>query len=288
MHRQRGRQQQRKGNAVRVLRLNRVELLLPGDVIPDAARVFNEVLGGHIPPPHEVPGQQITSTVDYQLRIELFGPSSPDSPRNASFDTKPRRGSIGPLVWEVDDIEAARRRITELGYRIAFEYKGMGATQLHLDPTQLFGYGVTFTDRRSTNVGVAPLHVRRFHRVELLMSRDDVEAARLAFNELLGASIPPVKHLAEQQVLTTMDEAAGIELLAPAADDTVTQRSLLAKGRGAIGPLVWEVDDMAATRARIIGLGYRIAFEFKGEGTHQLHLDPSQCYGYGITFRIDA
>ena len=147
---------------------------------------------------------------------------------------------------------------------------------------------MTFTDRRSAHVGTAPEHVRRFHRVELLMPRSDIEAARVAFNELLGASIPAVKHLTEQQVLTTLDEAAGIELLAPAADDTVIQRSLEAKGKGAIGPLVWEVDDMAATRARVTDLGYRVAFEFKGEGTHQLHLDPSQCYGYGITFRIDA
>jgi len=58
------------------------------------------------------------------------------------------RGGIGPLVWFVDDLDAVREEVVGLGYRVQFEYSEPGARQVHLDPEQLYGFGVTFTERR--------------------------------------------------------------------------------------------------------------------------------------------
>jgi hypothetical protein len=211
---------------MRIRRLNRVELLLPGEDIPAAARAFNDLLGGHLPPPEEVPGQQVVTTADYALGIELYGPSSPASPRNSSFDDKPRRGAVGPLVWEVDDLDAAKAEVVAKGYRIRFEFGAPGVRQLHLDADQLFGYGLTFTERRSEGVGEPPTHVRRFQRVELLVAGSDIDAARDAFNDVLGADIPPVQRLDDVDVLTTWDLAVGIELFGPASPDSRIQPHL--------------------------------------------------------------
>jgi hypothetical protein len=264
--------------------LNRVELLLPGEDIPEAARVFNDVLGGHLPPPHEVAGQQVASTIDYALGIEFYGPSNPDSPRNASFERKTRRGAVGPLVWEVDDLGAAKQEVIDKGYRVAFEYGEPGRRQVHLDPDQLFGYGVTFTERRGDGVGERPTRVRRFQRVELLMAGDDIEQARTIFNDLLGADIPPVRRLADQEILTTADLRIGIELFGPSSPASVVQARLDRKGRGAIGPLVWEVDDLDRAKSGALEKGYRVAFEYGEAGVRQVHLDDEQLFGYGITF----
>src|SRR5436190_11635439 len=240
------------GGVMRVKRLNRVELLLPGEDIPEAVRVFNDLLGGHLPTPVEVPGQQVLSTSDYALGIEFFGPSSPDSPRNASFERKKRRGAIGPLVWEVDDLDATKQEVMDKGYRIFFEFGEPGSRQVHLDAEQFFGYGVTFTERRSEDVGQRPTAVGRFQRVELLLAGDEIEEARNVFNDVLGANIPPVRRLEEQGVLTTVDLSVGIELFGPAGPTSRTQAHLDRKGRGAIGPLVWEVDDLDVAKARAV------------------------------------
>ena len=269
---------------MRIRRLNRVELLLPGEDIPAAARAFDDLLGGHLPPPEEVPGQEVVTTADYALGIELYGPSSPASPRNASFDDKPRRGAVGPLVWEVDDLDAAKAEVVAKGYRIRFEFGAPGVRQLHLDADQLFGYGVTFTERRSEGVGEPPTHVRRFQRVELLVAASDIDAARDAFNDVLGADIPPVQRLDDVDVLTTWDLAVGIELFGPASPTSRVQPHLARKGRGAIGPLVWEVDDLDAATARAVEAGYRVQYEFGEPGHRQVHFDDAQLFGYGVTF----
>jgi hypothetical protein len=269
---------------MQVRRLNRVELLLPGEDIADAARVLNEVLGAHFPPPHDVPGQGITSTVDYALCLELFGPTDASSPRASVFDRKPRRGAIGPLVWEVDDLDAARADAEAKGFRVVFEFGEPGVRQLHLDPTQLFGYGVTITEHTGAGVGERPTVATRLHRVELLVPTAVHEPARQAFNRLFDASIAPPEPVEPQGVLASIDETLGIELFAPSRPDSVLQPVVEAKGAGAIGPIVFEVDDIDIAKQHAVERGYRVHYEFGAPGRRQVHLDASQLYGFGITY----
>lgn len=268
---------------MQIRRFNRVELALPGEDIPEAARVLDEVLGGHLTPPHVVPDQGIISAVDFRLGIELFGPDGASSPRRGMFDRRPRRGSIGPIVWEVDDYDAARAEAVAQGFRIAFEFGAPGVRQLHLDAEQLFGFGVTFTERSSAGIGEPPTAVDRFEKLELLVAQDEIHGAVDVFNGLLGAQFAAPTHLRDQDVLTTTDFTMGIELLAPASPASPVARSLERKGRGAIGPIVWEVGDLDAAKVRLASLGYRVVFEYRAPGRHQVHLDPDQLYGYGVT-----
>lgn len=264
-------------------RLNRVELLLPGEDVAAAARAFNDVLGGHLAPPMSVAGQGVCSTVDYALKLEVFGPE-PDSPRRTMLDAKRPRGAVGPIVFEVDDYDAARAEVLAKGHAIAYEYGAPGVRQLHLDPTRLFGFGITFTERRSHGIGTPSAVVDDFEKLELLVGQDEIDAAVVCFNDLLGAHFRPPTHLPDQDVLTTTDFDARLELLAPASPNSPVQRSLERKGRGAIGPIVWRVADIDAAKAHVAALGYRVAFEYRADGRHQVHLDPEQLYGYGITF----
>ena len=269
---------------MKVRRLNRIELVLPGEDIPEAVKVFNDLLGGHLPPPVEVPGQQVLSTTDFALGIEFYGPTGPKSPRAGVFDRKHRRGAMGPIVWEVDDMDEAKAEVSAKGYRISFEFGEPGHRQLHLDDAQLFGYGVTFTERGSEGVGEKPTVVRRLGRVELLLPGEDVEPARLALNEVLDAKIPPAAHIPGVDVLSTVDVSLGIELVGPASPDSVIASHPAEKGRGAIGPIVFEVDDLDKAKAGAVEKGYRVFYEFGEPGGRQVHFDAEQLFGYGVTF----
>jgi hypothetical protein len=137
-----------------ILGFNRVELIVREDEIDEAVKQFNEVLGLHLPQPHPIAGQPVLSATDFDGSIELVA----NVGGKGSFADKLARGSgqIGPLVWEVSDIEDARGWLTDHGYRIAFEYdsrKGNDAErrsavhQLILDPGQWFGFNVTLMRR---------------------------------------------------------------------------------------------------------------------------------------------
>jgi hypothetical protein len=267
-----------------VRRMNRVELLLPGEEIPDAVRVFNEVLGGHLSKPVDLPEVGIRTSVDYDLRIELYGPIDDSSPMSHLFEKKPRRGAIGPLVWEVGDLDATRAEVESQGFRVVYEFGEPGMRQIHLAPDQLFGFGVTFTERRGDGVSKPSTRVRNFQRVELLVPGDDIEAARDTFTRLLGARFSPLRHIQPHDILTTTDDGAvGIELLAPASTKSRVHAQLQRKGVGGIGPLVWFVDDLDTTRDEIVALGYRVQFEYGGPGARQVHFDADQFYGFGVT-----
>jgi methylmalonyl-CoA/ethylmalonyl-CoA epimerase len=131
---------------VKILGLNRVELLLPADEIDAAVAKFNDTFGFRLAPPHRVAGQPVLSTVDFAAGIELIAPGGEASPLASRLAEK-GRGGIGPLVWEVDDLDAAREHLLRKGCRIYFEFEGEGVRQICLDPDEFFGYVITFMQR---------------------------------------------------------------------------------------------------------------------------------------------
>ena len=135
-----------RAGLMKILGFNRVELMVPADEIDDAVAKFNDTFGFALAPAHKVAGQDVLSTVDFAAGIEFMAPSGPDSPLAPRL-AKKGRGGIGPLVWEVDDIDAAREHLIAKGASIYFEYEGEGIRQICLDPDEFFGYVITFMQR---------------------------------------------------------------------------------------------------------------------------------------------
>ncbi len=129
-----------------ILGFNRVELMMSPEDMHDAVVRFNDLLGTSFEPPQLVSDGNILTTTDWDNKIELFGPAHPGSPQYAVLEEM-GRGGIGPLVWEVDDIDEAREHVLGKGYRIRYEYQEAGVKQIVLDPKQFFGYLITFMER---------------------------------------------------------------------------------------------------------------------------------------------
>jgi hypothetical protein len=129
-----------------ILGFNRVELMMSAEDMYDAVDRFNDLLGTSFESPQLVSDGNVLTTTDWDNKIELFGPAHADSPQFAMRE-KLGRGGIGPLVWEVDDIDEAREYVLGKGYRITFEYQEAGVRQIVLDPKEFFGYLITFMQR---------------------------------------------------------------------------------------------------------------------------------------------
>ncbi|HEY3715795.1 MAG TPA: hypothetical protein VGL39_14815 [Jatrophihabitantaceae bacterium] len=123
-----------------------------------------------------------------------------------------------------------------------------------------------------------------FNRVELMLSPEDIQAAVEQFNDLLGTSFEPPRLVNDGNVFTTTDWSNKLELYGPAHASSPLAAPLERKGRGGIGPLVWEVDNIEEARDYVLGKGYRIFYEYEEPGVHQIILDPEQFFGYFITF----
>jgi hypothetical protein len=133
---------------VKILGFSRVELMLAPDEIEQAAKAFNDLLGTSFGPPHIVSNGEVLTTTDWANHVELFGPAKEGTGLAARYEEK-GRGAIGPLVWEVDDIDEARRHAGEKGYDVVYEYEDAetGIKQIILDEEQCFGYRITFMQR---------------------------------------------------------------------------------------------------------------------------------------------
>ena len=109
------------------------------------------MLGTELPKPIPIDGHPVLSSTDFKGAIEFVAPIDGDGPF-AGRDA----GSIGPLVWEIEDFETARAWLIEHDYRIFFEYDSTKGNekeartpvrQLVLDPEQWFGFHVTLMER---------------------------------------------------------------------------------------------------------------------------------------------
>ena len=142
-----------------VIGFNRVELIVPEDQIEAAAKQFNDLLGTHLPRPHPIEGHPVLSATDFDGHIELVAPVGGQGPFGAKL-AQHGLGQIGPLVWEITDVDEARAWLAERGLRIRFEYDSSQGNadeqrshvhQLVLDPEQWFGFNVTLMRRASAH-----------------------------------------------------------------------------------------------------------------------------------------
>ncbi|MDQ1429902.1 MAG: methylmalonyl-CoA/ethylmalonyl-CoA epimerase [Actinomycetota bacterium] len=138
-----------------ILGFNRVELVVDESEIHRAVRQFNEVLALHLPEPHAIQEAPVLSATDFGGGIEFVAPVN----GQGGFGEKLAQhgpGQIGPLVWEIADVEEARTWLEQHGYRIRYEYdsrtgnaseQAVAVYQLILDPAQWFGFSVTLMRR---------------------------------------------------------------------------------------------------------------------------------------------
>ena len=97
-------------------RLNHIAIAVP-DLAAAAAR-YRDTLGAVVRPPQDEPNHGVT-VVFVELdntKVELLHPLGNDSPIRAFLDRNPS-GGIHHLCYEVDDILAARDRLTAQGAR---------------------------------------------------------------------------------------------------------------------------------------------------------------------------
>lgn len=139
---------------MRIKGFNRVEIIVREDEIEQAVKQFNEVFGLNLPKPHAIESAPVLSATDFDGFLEVVAPVGGQGSFAAKLERGP--GQIGPLVWEIEDIEEARTWLAEHDYRITYEYdsrKGnsdeqhWAVHQLILDPTQWFGFNVTLMKR---------------------------------------------------------------------------------------------------------------------------------------------
>jgi len=142
---------------MKIVGFNRVELIVREDQIQDAVAQFNALLGLELPKPIAIEGQPVLSATDFDGGLEFVAPVNGQGPFAQKL-AQHGAGQIGPLVWEIESVDAARAWLKERGYRIFFEYdssKGNAAEahtpvkQLVLDPEQWFGFLVTLMERGS-------------------------------------------------------------------------------------------------------------------------------------------
>ena len=136
---------------MKVLGFNRVEMIVPEGRIDEAVRQFNDVLGTKLPTPIAIDGHPVRSSTDFEGGVELVSTVDGEGPFAGRG-----LGAVGPLVWEIESVDDARRWLGENGYRIAFEYDSTAGgpkeastpvRQLVLDPEQWFGFLITLMER---------------------------------------------------------------------------------------------------------------------------------------------
>lgn len=98
-------------------RLNHVALAVPD--LAAASAIYRDTLGAKVGAPQVLPEHGVTVVfIDVgNTRIELLEPYGDKSPISAFLDKNPS-GGVHHLCYEVDDILAARDRLSEAGARV--------------------------------------------------------------------------------------------------------------------------------------------------------------------------
>src|ERR1700677_1975148 len=93
-----------------VKRLNRIELLLATDRIDGAVKVFSELLGVRIDPPRLLAEHHVLTTTSWEAGIELIAPGDSESVLHGLLEQRGSVGAVGPIVWEVENVDDIRSR----------------------------------------------------------------------------------------------------------------------------------------------------------------------------------
>lgn len=98
-------------------KLNHVAVAVPD--LSAAAKVYREIMGATVSGPQALPDHGVTVVfVDVgNTKIELLEPLGDSSPIAKFLESNPT-GGMHHLCFEVDDIIAARNRLTEQGARV--------------------------------------------------------------------------------------------------------------------------------------------------------------------------
>jgi len=98
-------------------KLNHVAVAVPD--LGAAAKVYREIMGATVSGPQALPDHGVTVVfVDVgNTKIELLEPLGDNSPIAKFLESNPT-GGMHHLCFEVDDIIAARNRLTEQGARV--------------------------------------------------------------------------------------------------------------------------------------------------------------------------
>ena len=123
-------------------RLNHVAIVVPD--LDQAASIYAELLGADVSAPLDLPEHGVT-TVFIELpntKIELLHPLGDESPIAKFLERNPA-GGMHHLCYEVDDIIAARDKLTAAGARIIGDGKPIigahGKPVLFLHPKDFCG-----------------------------------------------------------------------------------------------------------------------------------------------------
>jgi catechol 2,3-dioxygenase-like lactoylglutathione lyase family enzyme len=274
---------------MRVKRLNRIELLLPAAKIEHAVATFANLLGVHIGRPELLADHHVLTTTCWEAGIELIAPGDAQSPLHGLLKQKGEGGAVGPIVWEVDNIDDIRAHAQRQGIGIMYELvNSNGGRQICLSSEDCFGYTATFMEKPLGPPAPKPglgARFKRLNRVELLLPAEDLEAARTFFSDLLGAQIDPPAYQPDNHVLTTTCWEAGLELFGPGDKESVLHQLLEEKGRrGAIGPIVWEVSDLDLMKEAALAQGHHVTYEFARGNRRQIYLAADTLFGYTAAF----
>ena len=270
---------------MRIIGFNRIELLLPAAEIGRAAEAFADLLGVRIDPPERLAQHHVLTATAWEAGLELIAPGDATSGLHRLLEGK-GPGVIGPIVWQVEDLDPIRSHAESLGCQIAHELATPnGGRQISLARDDCYGYALSFIERPPEPPPGPAARITRFDRVELLLPAEDLDGARTFFATLLGIDIPPFEYMPEHHVRTTLCAQAGIELFGPGDDESALNALLQVKGRrGAIGPIVWRVSDLERMKAHALALGHRVVYELSFGDRRQFCLGPDTLFGYMATF----
>ncbi|MEE8371372.1 MAG: methylmalonyl-CoA epimerase [Sphingomonadales bacterium] len=122
--------------------LNHVAIVVPD--LEAAARKYRETFGAEVSEPVDLPEHGVTTVfVDLaNTKIELLHPLGDDSPVQKFLQSHPA-GGVHHLCFEVDDLEAAKAKLSKDGIRVlAGGGSGVGAhgkPVIFLHPRDCFG-----------------------------------------------------------------------------------------------------------------------------------------------------